>query len=78
MIKGIGENQDISHILNLQFADDTLSFSRIQRENITSLKFILYSYELLSGLKISFEKSTMIGIELFQKVQRLDCIYLGQ
>ena len=67
LIKGIGDNEVFSHILNLQFTDDTLIFSGIYRENITSLKFIVYSYELLSGLKINFKKSVVIGIGISKK-----------
>ena len=67
MVKGIGEQEVISHIHNLQFADNTLIFSGVLWENITSLKFILYSFELLSCLRINFEKSTVIGIGITKK-----------
>lgn len=62
LIKGIGNIDILNRFHNLQFADDTLIFSGAHRENITALKFILYSYELMTGLKINFEKSMVIGI----------------
>ena len=52
---------------SLQFADDALIFSGVGRQNIVSLKFILYSYELPIGLKINFEKSTVLGLGITDK-----------
>ena len=41
----------------LQFADDTIIFSSMNKEHIENLKFIIVSFELLIELKISFSKT---------------------
>ena len=41
----------------LQFADDTIFFGEANMENVKTIKAILRSFELASGLKINFAKS---------------------
>jgi hypothetical protein len=48
----------------LQFADDTMFMSEGSWENIWTVKAILRSFELVSGLKINFSKSSIVGINL--------------
>ena len=42
----------------LQFADDTIFFGKANMENVKTIKAILRSFELVSGLKINFAKSS--------------------
>ena len=42
----------------LQYADDTLFFGKASMENVKAIKVILRSFELVSGLKINFSKSS--------------------
>jgi len=44
----------------LQFADDTMLFTSHLPQHVIALKFILYSFELLSGLSINFDKSSVL------------------
>ena len=67
MVKGIGKRETTGFFQSLQYADDALIFSSATRRNIISLTFILYSYELLTGLKIKFGKSTVTGIGILNK-----------
>ncbi|GKV28130.1 hypothetical protein SLEP1_g37215 [Rubroshorea leprosula] len=46
----------------LQFADDTIFFGEASEENIQVIKCILRTFELVSGLKINFEKSQLMGV----------------
>ena len=42
----------------LQYADDTLFFGKASMENVKTIKVILRRFELVSGLKINFSKSS--------------------
>ncbi|CAJ2667257.1 unnamed protein product [Trifolium pratense] len=48
----------------LQFADDTVLVGEGKWENLWSLKIVLRSFELVSGLKVNFYKSKLYGINL--------------
>ena len=50
---------------HLQYADDTVIFLRNTQVSKRNLKFIMFCYEAMSGMKISYEKSEVfvIGIE---------------
>lgn len=41
-------------LTHLQYADDTILFMTNTEENIITVKFLLYCYEAMSGLKINF------------------------
>ena len=45
-------------------------FCKAKKEVADHLKFILYLYELASGLKINFEKSQLVGIGLQQVAKK--------
>ena len=42
----------------LQYADDTIFFGTMTMENVKAIKAMLRCYELVSGLKIHFAKSS--------------------
>jgi hypothetical protein len=48
----------------LQFADDTIFMGEGSWKNIWTVKAILRSFELVSGLKINFSKSSIVWINL--------------
>ncbi|CAJ2628008.1 unnamed protein product [Trifolium pratense] len=48
----------------LQFADDTILIGKGNWDNLWSIKTVLRSFELVSGLKINFFKSKLYGINL--------------
>ena len=57
----------IDHILPhgvaiLQYADDTIIFLKHDLEGAVNMKFLLYMYEMMAGLKINFNKSEVIMI----------------
>ncbi|XP_026451891.1 uncharacterized protein LOC113352262 [Papaver somniferum] len=75
-------------ISHLQFEDDTLLFIDAKGEEIRRLLLILNSFELLTGMKLNLEKSTMISVgadavidslalELGCRVEKLSFKYLG-
>lgn len=64
MLKGacIGTNNII--VYYLQFADDTIFMGEATRENAWTIKMILRNMELVSGLKINFEKCCTYGVNV--------------
>lgn len=52
---------EVSHI---QYADDTLFVVEGSTGNAEAIKWILKNFELISGLKVNFEKSSVFGINL--------------
>ncbi|XP_058755939.1 uncharacterized protein LOC131629160 [Vicia villosa] len=48
----------------LQFADDTVIFGEASTANLWNLKVILRGFELISGLKINFSKSRIMGVNV--------------
>ena len=55
------ENTKVSH---LQYADDTLFFLKEEENNIRTLYSSLKIFSAISGLRINFGKSTLLGINL--------------
>jgi len=49
-------------ISHLQFADDTLIFSSDSLYSMQNIKRILLCFELVSGLKVNFYKSSIVGV----------------
>ncbi|XP_026445203.1 uncharacterized protein LOC113345742 [Papaver somniferum] len=75
-------------ITNLQFADDTLLFVDATTDEIRRLLLILSTFELLTGMKLNLEKSSMVSVgvdelveelalELGCRVEKLPFKYLG-
>ena len=52
-------------ITHLQYADDTVVMVACDDESITNMKFLLYCFEWMSGLKINYHKSEVyvFGVE---------------
>lgn len=50
------------NITHLQYADDTLCIGEATVDNLWTLKALLWRFELVSGLKVNFHKSCLIGI----------------
>ncbi|XP_052117843.1 uncharacterized protein LOC107491464 [Arachis duranensis] len=68
------DNIELSH---LQFADDTILFCPPEEETVKNYKRLLRCFELMSGLSINFDKSSLIPINCEgQWVHRM-CSLLG-
>ncbi|XP_058784527.1 uncharacterized protein LOC131659337 [Vicia villosa] len=48
----------------LQFADDTIILGEVSCDKIWNMKVILRGFELVSGLRINFSKSNIIGVNV--------------
>ena len=62
LIEGCGVGRNRTRVSHLQFADDTVFFSRASLEELLSLKLILLVFGLLFGLRMNLNKSTLSGI----------------
>ncbi|XP_019447350.1 PREDICTED: uncharacterized protein LOC109350582 [Lupinus angustifolius] len=51
-------------ITDLQFVDDTILVCTLKENNIWCVKSILRCFEMISGLKVNFNKSSLIGINV--------------
>ena len=59
VLKGLVPDLIPSGITHLQYADDTILFAQVSDQNILSLKFLLFCFEEMSGMKINYQKSEM-------------------
>jgi hypothetical protein len=50
-------------LTHLQYADDTVIFLEAKDEYVANLKFILYCFEEMSGLKINFHKNEVMVVD---------------
>lgn len=64
-ISGLGSFHNISKVLNLQFADDTLIFLEANSFMLDNLKFLLLGFEIVSSLRINFDKSEMVALNIY-------------
>jgi hypothetical protein len=60
----VGEHNLII-VLHLQFTDDTLLLGTKRWVTIRALRAILVLFELMSGLKVNFHKSMLVGVNIF-------------
>lgn len=58
-------------LTDLQYADDTVVIVGCDDESITNMKFILYCFEWMSGLKINYHKSE-VTVFVVDKVMQVE------
>ncbi|KAK1300345.1 hypothetical protein QJS10_CPB13g01076 [Acorus calamus] len=73
-INGLRCSPGGSSISHVQYADDTIILCEAEEDSIRGVQLICRVFELLSGLRINFHKSAMLGIH----VDRADLIYFAQ
>jgi hypothetical protein len=61
----------------LQFADDTIILGEGTRENLWTIKTLLRSFELVSGLKINFIKSKLYGVNVVPSFLEVGSAFLS-
>jgi hypothetical protein len=59
-IKGVVPNLVPGGLTHLQYADDTVVMVDCDKASIANLKFLLYCFEWMSGLKINYHKSEVV------------------
>ena len=63
-IQGVVPDLVEGGLTHLQYVDDTIIFLAHYDLNIRNMKFILYCFEAMSGLKINYEKSEVFSVGL--------------
>ena len=63
LFRGFLVGRNNVEISRRQYVDDTIFFGETSMENVKAIKAILRSFELVSGLKINFAKSSFGAIE---------------
>ena len=63
-------------ISHLQYADNTLCIGVPSVENLWTLKAMLRGFEMASGLKVNFHKSTLIGVNVSRDFMEGACRFL--
>jgi hypothetical protein len=59
----VGGNDSVV-VSHLQFADDTLILGEKSWANIRVMRAVLFLFEALSGLKVNFSKSQLVGVNV--------------
>jgi retron-type reverse transcriptase len=59
-IKGVVPHLIPGGLTHLQYADDTILLCENDIQSITNMKFLLYCFEWMSGLKINYHKSEVV------------------
>lgn len=64
LIKGLGCDIVPQGVVSLQYADDTILLLDKNLEMATNLKRILSCFELMSGMRINYDKIEMVPMNL--------------
>ena len=64
-------------VSHLQYADDTLCIGKPTVDNLWALKSLLRGFEMVSGLKINFFKSSLIEVNVDSEFMEMACSFLN-
>jgi hypothetical protein len=62
LITWLGEGLVEGGVISLQYADDTIIFVDKEEESGRNLKWILTCFEMMSGMRINYNKSEIVPI----------------
>lgn len=61
----------------LQYADDTILLSEASGRSVRGLRFIVFYFGLLSGLKLNMQKSVMHGVNTSREEEAVLAAWMG-
>ena len=64
LFKGIKVGSNEMSVSHLQYADDTIIFCEAQVDQLLNVKRVLRCFQVISGLKINFFKSSLFGFNI--------------
>jgi hypothetical protein len=64
-------------VSHLQYVDDTLCIGKPTVDNLWAIKSLLRGFEMVSGLKINFFKSSLIGVNVDNEFMEMACNFLN-
>ena len=62
MITGLASDLIPDGVAVLQYADDTIICLEDDVDKAVNLKLLLYTFEMMSGLKVNFQKSEILTV----------------
>jgi hypothetical protein len=71
----VGDNDVL--VSHLQYADDTLCIGKPTIQNLWTMKAVLRGFEMVSGLKINFSKSSLMGVNVSDGFMDMACDFLN-
>jgi hypothetical protein len=71
VIKGLVPHLIEGGITHLQYVDDTIIFLNLDDQLIMNIKFLLYYFENMSGLKINYDKSEIFVLGYTPEVEQI-------
>ncbi|XVE89968.1 hypothetical protein DITRI_Ditri20bG0039100 [Diplodiscus trichospermus] len=89
LFRGVSFGEGDQVVSHLQFTDDSLIFCEPEEYQIQNVKRVLRCFQVISGLKINFSKSRLVGVgvdrqvvevwasNIYYKVDSLPIVYLG-
>ncbi|KAK2454307.1 hypothetical protein QL285_001883 [Trifolium repens] len=77
LFKGFHVGSGSVVVSHLQYADDTICVGEASLENLWTLKAILRGFELASGLKVNFWKSSLMGVNVPPSFLEMACGFLN-
>jgi hypothetical protein len=77
LFKGFSIGGEGVSISDLQYADDTLCIGDASVQNLWTIKSILRGFHMVSGLKVNFGKSCLMGVNVRTEFVELACTFLN-
>lgn len=77
LFEGFSVGRNKVELSLLQYVDDTILFGVASMKNVRAIKVILRSFELVSGLKINFAKSSFGTIGMSEQWMKSVASYLN-
>jgi mannosylglycoprotein endo-beta-mannosidase len=71
LVRGLCREHVPGGVLSLQYADDTILFMENNLEMARNLKWVLSCFEQVSGMKVNYNKSELVPINL--EPEEIDC-----
>jgi hypothetical protein len=65
LIRGLCSHHIPGGVISLQYADDTILFMKNNSEMARNLKWVLTCFEQFSGMKVNYNKSELVPINLY-------------
>lgn len=71
ILKGLVPDLVPRGLSHLQYADDTILFIKVGDDNVRVLKFLLFCFEEMSGMKINYQKSEVyvLGVDKAEEIR---------
>ena len=73
LVQGVLQDFRPGGILSLQYADDTILFSSVDKSHLWNLKHSIMWFEQLSGMRVNFHKSEILTMNLEEEESKEIC-----